>query len=272
VTSIKFSIITINFNGERFLEETLKSVIAQTSPEIELEYIIVDGGSTDGSMQIIDRYRPHLAHVISEPDTGPANALNKGLKCATGDIIAWLNADDCYFPGTLEKVLLGMRKHPDAAFFFGACPIVDERSQEIRYGITRFKEAFFPLSSRFTYRCINYISQPAIFFRKEAFHTSGFLDETMVAAWDYKFVLGLWRYGDGVWIPGTPLARFRWHEGSISGQKFSVQFKEEYEAVRDEAGRFHPAVMIHYIVRWLIVGSYSLIAWKRKRYCIKRLV
>ncbi len=260
---IKFSIITINYNGERFLEETLESVLAQASPGIDLEYIVVDGGSTDRSLEIIDRYRPVLAHAISEPDSGPANALNKGLKVASGEVIAWLNADDCYFPDTLRRVAEAMQKNPSAAFCFGRCPIVDEKSEEIRRGITRFKELFFPLSSQFTYRCINYISQPALFFRRAALQQSGLFDETMVAAWDYKFVLGLWRYGSGVFLPGQPLAKFRWHEHSISGKNFSVQFREEYEAVTLDAGRYHPASMAHYIVRWLIVGAYSAMALQR---------
>lgn len=201
--------------------------------------------------------------MISEPDSGPANALNKGFRLASGDIMAWLNGDDCYFPGTLRRVAKTMKMHPAAAFCFGRCPIVNEQSAEIRTGITRFKELFFPLSSHFAYRCINYISQPALFFRREAYLHAGAFDESLVAAWDYKFVLGLWRHGPGVVLDGFPLARFRWHEGSISGTSFSVQFKEEFQAVAQDAGRFHPATMVHYMVRWLIVGAYSAMARQR---------
>lgn len=240
-------------------------MLSQVSPGIELEYIVVDGGSTDGSLQIIDRYRSSLAHVISEPDNGPANALNKGFSLASGEVLAWLNADDCYYPDTLKRVAEGMMNYPEAAFWFGRCPIVNEKSEEIRMGITRFKELFFPLSSRFTYRCINYISQPALFFRKEAFQQAGLFDEAMVAAWDYKFVLALWQHGPGVLLDGPPLARFRWHEQSISGINFSVQFKEEYEAVKAETGGYHPATLMHFIVRWLIVGAYSAMALQRSK-------
>ncbi len=230
-----------------------------------MEYIIIDGGSTDGSLDIINRYRPSLAHFISEPDNGPADALNKGFKMASGEIVAWLNADDCYFPGALNRVSEEMDENPELAFCFGRCPIVNEESEEIRNRITRFKELFFPISSRFTYRCINYISQPALFFRRKALRAVGSLDLTMMAAWDYKFVLELWRHGTGKYLGGLPLATFRWHENSISGSNFSVQFREEYEAARDDAGYLHPTVIVHYVVRWLIVGVYSVMALIRKR-------
>ena len=230
-----------------------------------MEYIIIDGGSTDGSLEIINRYRPSLSHFISEPDNGPADALNKGLGMASGEVVAWLNADDCYFPGALKRVAEFMNTFPDIAFCFGRCPIVNEKSEEIRTAITRFKESFFPISSQFMYKCINYISQPTLFFRRDALRKAGALDEAMVAAWDYKFVLGLWRYGTGKYLTGPPLAKFRWYERSISGLNFPVQFKEEYEAVKEESGVFHPAVIIHYIVRWLIVGAYSAMAQRRRK-------
>lgn len=260
---IKFSIITVNYNGEKFLEETIQSVLSQASSGIDLEYLIIDGGSTDKSLEIIGKYKSPLVRVVSEPDDGPANAINKGLKLATGDVLAWLNSDDRYYPGTLERVKAVFERFPSAPFCFGKCSIINERSEEIRKGITRFKEFFFPLSSRFTYRCINYISQPAMFFRREPFQKAGYLDETMIAAWDYKFILNLWRYGKGEVLAGPPLAMFRWHEESISGRNFVLQFKEEYEAARDEAGICRVSTILHLFTRWMIVGAYSFFALYR---------
>jgi hypothetical protein len=86
----------------------------------------------------------------------------------------------------------------------------------------------------------------------------------MVAAWDYEFILRLWRCGNTVHIPGAPTAAFRWHEQSISGQNFRIQFQEEYEAARADAGRFSPQTLLHFFVRWGIVGIYSLMAWLKK--------
>ncbi|WP_420208613.1 glycosyltransferase family 2 protein [Candidatus Electronema sp. JC] len=259
---MRFSIITPNYNGGRFLEQTLASVTAQT--DVGLEYIVVDGGSADDSHAIIARHADKIAKTIIEKDTGPANAINKGLAAATGDVLAWLNADDIYYPGALRRVREIFEQRPDAAICFGGCPIVDAQGQEIRAAITRFKESFYPVSSRFTYQCINYLSQPALFFRRSAFEQAGPLREDMTAAWDYEFILRLWRSGGAARVPGGPLAAFRWHEQSISSQHFARQFQEEYEAARADAGRLAPQTLIHFFVRWGIVGIYSLMARRRK--------
>lgn len=262
---MKVTIITPNKNGGRFLEETIRSVISQKGSGVELEYIVIDGGSTDDSLEIIGRHEKDIARIISEADRGPVSAINKGLRLASGEIIAWLNADDCYHPGALKRVVQAMIKHPDKALSFGACRIIDERGREIRQGITRFKEAFFPLSSRFTVQCLNYISQPAMFFRRSALKTAGYLREDMVAAWDYDFILRLWRHGGAVHVPGAPLADFRWHKDSISARSFSIQFKEEFNTAARDAGRLTPQTWIHWLVRWGIVGIYSLMAASREQ-------
>jgi glycosyltransferase involved in cell wall biosynthesis len=261
---MRFSVITPNYNGATYLEQAINSVLAQ-SDDVELEYIVIDGGSSDGSLEIIGKYKENIAHCLVEPDNGPAHAINKGLQLVTGDIVSWLNADDFYYPGALARVGNGFSLFPRAAMFFGVCPIVDETNQEIRGGITRFKEFFYPLSSRFTYQCINYISQPSLFFAGHAGRRAGLLREDMKAAWDYEYILRLWRYGSARRIKGSPLAAFRWTEGSISGQNFSIQFEEEYEAAKSDAGVFSVQAGIHFLVRWAIVGIYSAMSLARKR-------
>jgi len=262
---MKFTIITPNKNGGRFLEETIRSVISQLEPGVDLEYIVIDGGSTDDSLKIIRSYEQDISQIISEPDQGPVSAINKGLRLASGEIVAWLNADDRYQPGALKKVAQVITAYPGKALCFGACRIIDEDGREIRRGITRFKEAFFPLSSRFAIQCLNYISQPAMFFRRSALKAVGFLREDMVAAWDYDLMLRLWRQGGAAHVSGAPLADFRWHPGSISARKFGTQFKEEFEIAARDAGWLAPQTWIHWIVRWGIVGAYALMAASRKK-------
>jgi glycosyltransferase involved in cell wall biosynthesis len=260
---MKFTIITPNKNGCRFLEETIRSVLCQREADIDLEYIVIDGGSTDDSLKIIRSYQQDISQIISEPDRGPVSAINKGLRLASGAIVAWLNADDRYHPGTLKKVAQVMAAHPKRALCFGACRIIDEEGREIRRGITSFKEAFSPLSSRFTIQCLNHVSQPAMFFRSSALEAAGLLREDMVAAWDYDFILRLWRQGGAARVSGAPLADFRWHPASISARKFAVQFKEEFEVAARDAGWLAPQTWIHGFVRWGIVGAYTLMAASR---------
>lgn len=243
-------------------------MVQQRRQGVEVEYIVVDGGSTDGSHAIIDKYRSDIDILIIEKDSGPANAINKGMALAAGDSVSWLNADDIYFPNILARVEEVFTRNPKASLCFGKCPIIDENDSEIRPFITRFKELFFPLSSQFTFQCINYISQPALFFRREAMLKAGKLREDMVAAWDYDFMLRLWHSGHGAVVPGGPLAAFRWHEQSISGQNYRAQFKEELEAVITELGRWKLQVLIHRFVRLSIVGAYNGMAnvrnWQHK--------
>lgn len=260
---MRFSVITPNYNGEKFLEQTIQSVLSQ-SKDVELEYIVVDGDSKDGSLDIINRYRNDISHFVVEKDTGPANALNKGFALATGDVVSWLNADDVYFPGTLARVQEAMSAACNS-MCFGSCDIVDTNGDEIRSSITQFKEAFFPISSRFTYQCINYISQPALFFCGSVLREVGPLREDMIAAWDYEFILRFWRHGNAARIKGLPLAAFRWHDQSISGQNYTIQFKEEYEAAREDAGVLMPQTLIHFLVRWGIIGIYNVMSAKRNR-------
>ena len=262
---MKISVVTPNYNGERFLEETIRSVISQRGDGVDLEYIVVDAKSKDRSPEIIRAYSKDISRVISEKDTGPANAINKGLRVATGDILCWLNADDLFMPGALKRVAEVMGAHSNRALCFGHCPIVNESGTEIRAGITRFKEFFYPLSSRFTIQCINYISQPAMFFRRTAFEKAGPLREDWTAAWDYDLILRLWRQGGAVRIEEPAVSAFRWHQASISGQHFRRQFKEEWDAVVADAGWCSLQTLVHLGVRWGIVGSYTLMAARRSR-------
>lgn len=126
----KISIVTAVYNNAPFIENCIKSVLGQGYPS--LEYIIIDGGSTDGTVQIIKKFKDRLAYFVSKKDRGQTHALNKGFSRATGDVFAWINADEQYLPGTLLRVGKVFTEHPRLDFFYGNRIIVDRNLNEIR--------------------------------------------------------------------------------------------------------------------------------------------
>jgi glycosyltransferase involved in cell wall biosynthesis len=126
----KISIVTPSYNQAQFLERTILSVLNQNYPN--LEYIIVDGGSTDGSVEIIKKYEKYLAYWISKKDNGQADAINKGFQKSSGEILAWLNADDLYLPGTLLKVKKIFQKYRENNFIYGHSLLIDKEDNIMR--------------------------------------------------------------------------------------------------------------------------------------------
>ncbi len=253
---VLISIIIPSYNCGRFLPGTLDSILSQQPDDYSLEVLVIDGGSTDNTHDVLTRYRPRLSQVVVEPDNGPAHAINKGLRLAQGDMLAWLNADDLYHADAMKRVAQCFRIHTDKAFVFGDCRIVDEQGREIRRWIKGVKRACFPFSCRPLFQTLNYVSQPATFFSRRAWQVAGPLREDLRAAFDYEFLLRLWDHGGAARVPGTPLADFRWHPGSISGLNFERQFQEEWEVAARDAGRWAPQVLAHALVRWGIVQIY----------------
>ena len=125
----RISIITPTFNQAGFIEQTINSVLGQGYPN--LEYIIIDGGSTDGTVDLIRKYETQLAYWVSEKDGGQSNAINKGLKFATGDIIAYINSDDYYLDGAFERVANAYRDNPAVDLWHGRCRVVDQYGAKV---------------------------------------------------------------------------------------------------------------------------------------------
>ena len=174
IDHMKISIITTNFNTDKYLEQTIKSILGQKG-DFELEYIITDGGSKDNSLEIIKKYEKEIKdgkwgnHItfrwISEKDKGQSDGINKGLKMATGDIVAFLNADDLYTDGALDKVTRYFTDNPDCMWLTGYCPVINEDGEEIRKLITKYKELKLSVFSLNQLLIDNNISQPATFWR-----------------------------------------------------------------------------------------------------------
>ncbi len=182
---MKISIITTNFNTEKYLEETILSILNQKG-NFDLEYIIIDGGSTDGSLEIIKKYQNKLKY-ISEKDRGQADGINKGLKMATGDIVAFLNSDDLYTEGTLEKVVKYFENNPECKWLTGYCKIINEHGTEIREYITKYKNMKLKNFSLNQLLIEDSISQPATFWRRELLEEIGYFDEDLHYAMDQDY-------------------------------------------------------------------------------------
>lgn len=182
VTSFpKISIVTPSFNQGKYLEKTILSVLEQGYPN--LEYIIIDGGSTDESVDIIRKYADRLAYWVSEPDRGQSHAINKGFERASGEIFGWLNSDDWYAPGALQAVADAFAANPDAGAVVGAGEMVDEDGKQILY------KAPVKVDLDFLYHWLeDYFWQPSTFFRQAAWKSCGPLDEDIHFAMD----LDLW--------------------------------------------------------------------------------
>ena len=184
----RVSIVTPSYNQGQFIEETFRSVLLQDYPN--LEYIVTDGGSTDGSVEVIRDYERWLAYWVSEKDQGQSHAINKGFTRATGDFWAWLNSDDIYLPNTVSTAMYHLQEHPEWAIVYGSCEIID--SDGIIVG--QFTGREFDLH-RMLRTWSPPIPQPGSFFRRVALQDVGLLDETLHCQLDYDFFLRLsYRY------------------------------------------------------------------------------
>jgi glycosyltransferase involved in cell wall biosynthesis len=181
------SIVTPSYNQARFIEDTLRSVVSQAYPRTE--HIVVDGGSTDGSVDIIRRYAPHLRSWVSEPDRGQSHAINKGLAQAQGEILTWLNSDDTYLPGALDEVGRFFAGHPDVDLVYGDYVYTDVDGRPMR------RRHVFDTIGYESLLYHDYLGQPAVFFRRSLFEKVGPLDESLHYCMDWDLFLRMWRVG-----------------------------------------------------------------------------
>ena len=205
----RISIVTPSFNQGTFLEASVRSVLLQGYPNLEL--IVVDGGSTDGSVETIARYAPWLTRWVSEADGGPAHALNKGFRLATGEILGFLNADDFYLPGGLAKVAREFRMYPQADVVSGHGYLATTTGQ---LGVPIFSDPWNV--RRFEYGTCVFVQQ-STFFRRRSFEAAGGFNEQMRTSWDMQLWGDLARSGASFHGFDEFVAAFRLHKDSITG-------------------------------------------------------
>ncbi|MGC3947780.1 MAG: glycosyltransferase family 2 protein [Chryseolinea sp.] len=256
MNKLKISIVTPSYNQGAFIEETILSIINQNYPN--LEYIIIDGGSTDNSVDIIRKYEKHLAYWVSEKDNGQSEAINKGFKKATGDIICWLNSDDILIEGALNKVANIFTANKELDLINGQTVLIDKNSNIL--------SGHFVLKQKKWYaeRGIYYINQPSMFWRRSLLDSTGLLKEDFHTLMDKEFLIRMFERNVKIGHLEKFLAGFRIHgESKSAGNPTSLKWFEEdnqklLELYRNSYGQ-NPKLITKLIYRFekLIRGIYA---------------
>lgn len=227
---MKISIITTNFNTKKYLERTINSVLNQKG-DFEVEYIIIDGASIDGSLDIIKKYK-HKLKYVSEKDKGQSDGINKGLRMATGDIVAFLNADDLYIQGALEKVIKYFKENPDCMWLTGYHRVIDEDGKEIRKFVTDRKNKKLKNYSLQKLLIDNCIPQPSTFWRREILNEIGYIDENLHYCMDLDYWIRIYNKYDLHVIPEY-LSEFRFTTLTKTGGTSSKTLEESEKVVKN---------------------------------------
>lgn len=250
------SIVTPSFNQARFLEETIRSVLEQDYSHIE--YIVVDGGSTDGSVDIIRKY-DGLAWWVSEPDLGQTDAINKGFAHATGEILAWLNSDDTYEPRAISEAVAFLQTHSDVGMVYGDANFIDAGGRVIG----KFN------AQQTDYRRLRrggvYIPQQAAFWRADLWRQVAPLDPSFYFAMDYDLWVRLarvakLRYNPQLW------ANFRLHDKAKTIAADDRCWPEMLRVHRRDGGSWLSWIYVRYFARRLLA---PVVMWQRQRKIIK---
>jgi glycosyltransferase involved in cell wall biosynthesis len=224
----------------------------------------MDGGSTDGSLAIIEnaaeraRAEPGCELLWrSERDGGQTDAINRGMRLATGEIVGYLNSDDRYLPGALATVAEAFATHPRAQWLTGYCRIIDEHDRPMHQGVRRYKNAWLRRFSRQSLLVLNYVAQPATFWRRSAAAELGELDDGLHYCMDYDYWLRLAARGKPL-VVRRHLAEYRVHPASKGGSAYRDQFREDLEVARRHTSN-RTLLLLHRLHNGLIVACYGFL-------------
>ncbi len=227
---MKFSIITPSFNQGKYIEQTIKSVIEQQG-NFDIEYFVMDGGSTDNTVNILQKYSKLLHHNQrikffwqSKRDKGQVDALNQALIKTTGDIIAYINSDDYYFPNSLKKILTYFNTHPQKEWLVGNCQVSDKK-----FNWTFWLKHIWPIQIfKSALLVFNTINQPSVFLRRKLVDKVGLFNSDYQYAFDYDYWLRCQKHS----LPGRlydNLSVFRIQPNSKGNTGYQKQFKEDWQ-------------------------------------------
>ncbi len=248
------SIITPSFNQAPFIAATIESVLNQDYPN--LEYIIVDGGSTDGSVEIIKSYADKLAWWVSEKDKGQTDAINKGFSRSKGQILAWLNSDDTYEPNAIREAVDFLLQNPTVGLVYGDCNFIDEKG----YKFGKFNAAQTDLAK--LQRGYVHIPQQASFWRAELWQEVAPLDDSFYFAMDYDLWVRLAKISELRYLSGRNWANFRLHSDAKSIAADDRCWPEMMRVHYREGGSFFSMMNAKYLIRKVVAPWWN---WRRRR-------
>ena len=242
------SIVTPSFNQERYIEKTIQSVLVQDYPQIE--YRIVDGGSTDGTVHVIKKYAHQLAGWVSEKDRGQTDAINKGFAQAKGDIVAWINSDDTYEPGAISAAVRYLQEHPDVGMVYGDCNYINEsgdvvgqfHAAQTNYGLLR--------------QGFTHIPQQTMFLRAELWKQVGPLDPSFYFAMDYDLWTRIAARAKINYVPQT-WANFRLHTSGKTIVADDRCWPEMIKVHYRDGGSFFSVIVAKYYLRKLLAPLWN---------------
>jgi glycosyltransferase involved in cell wall biosynthesis len=220
----RITVVTPSYNQAAFLERTIISVLNQGYPNIE--YIIIDGGSTDGSVDIIKRYSSQLTYWESTPDRGQSHAINKGLQRATGDWVCWQNSDDIFYPSTFLWASQAVKKNPQLDFIIGDINLIDEADNILR-PMCYVKPTYESLLAEGMV-----LTNQAAFWRRAIHNEIGWLDESLHYGFDYEWFLRLLKYTNKSYHIPKLIGALRFHNETKTSLN-QIKFKEEYAQILD---------------------------------------
>jgi len=260
MNNLKVSIITPSYNQSRFIERTINSVLEQDYSNIE--YIVMDGGSQDGTREILQKYTQRLAGWVSEPDHGQTDAINKGFARASGDILAWLNSDDTYNPGAVAAAVDFLANNPHIGMVYADTNFIDEKGQEI---------GRFPAAQTDYNRLRNgyvHIPQQAAFFRADLWRQVGPLDQDFYFAMDYDLWVRLAKLAPLAYLPGQTWANFRLHTSGKTILADDRCWPEMLKVHYRDGGTFFAPIVAKYYLRKLVAPWLN---WRRKQQIYRKL-
>jgi glycosyltransferase involved in cell wall biosynthesis len=246
------SIVTPSFNQAQYLEDTIKSVLDLNYPNVE--YIVIDGSSTDGSVEIIERYQDRISYWISEPDNGQTDAINKGFNLAHGEIYAWINSDDIYYPNAVSEAVEYLTRTPDVGMVYGDADFIN--SQGNRIGKFNAEQTSYKRLRRGGV----YIPQQAAFWRATLWNQVAPLDTSLYFAMDYDLWLRLARISKIKYLPKL-WAKFRLHDDAKTISADDRCWPEMLRIHRRDGGSLFSIIYGRYLLRRILA---PLITKKRR--------